>query len=99
MQGKEKREFEIIKKFSKIHWKSFYRISFSDIISSFILEAYFEEASDYLNRKFSINIDDFKNDYIIFYEKNKIINELCKENIKYYDDTDEFVKLKKICIQ
>lgn len=68
-----RREWNILKNFYK-NWKEFYHIRVKDIISTFILEAPYEEAQDYIQETFKIDLNDFKEIYIDFYTKNKVID-------------------------
>lgn len=84
------KEIEIIRRFSEKHWNKFYHISIRNIISSFILEAKFDEAYDYL-KKYGIGEDLKKIKYIYdeFYKKNKIIDQMVLGNINQYESNDK----------
>lgn len=86
----QKREWEIIYNYCKKNWHPFHHIRVKDIISTFILEDKFEEASKYFLSEFNINIEDFKKKFDTFYEKNKIIDPILKwNNIHYTPATDQ----------
>ena len=67
----EQREYNIIKNFAQKHWHGFYHIKIKDIISTFILEASYFEASTYLKNKFEVDISELKEIYEEFFEKNR----------------------------
>lgn len=77
----EQREYNIIKNFAQKHWHGFYHIKIKDIISTFILEASYFEASTYLKNKFEVDISELKEIYEEFFEKNRCINNISLEKI------------------
>lgn len=74
----ESREWDIVSRYYTKNWIPFHHIRVKDIISTFILEANFDEAFDYIQRVFNIDMSEFKTLYDEFHGKNIILNDFLK---------------------